>query len=312
MQQSLLALSLLVPALASAACPVATTTEELADTLVRAERAYKNVDIEGFQMAFQEANLVLLCVDRVVDERVAAQFHRMRGVDQFIRRDLDASVRSFAASRHVAPDQSLELAGPSHPLQEAFQNVDLGTGAFQEVPPAQGALAFDGRKTDLQPLDWPTIFQVVDEEGVVVGTRLLTGGAVASGYPLRPSISVVEPVMDPDPGPAPVFVAPEPKVAQNGGLWVAPATVTVGAVGAGVFTGITWSKANDHYRQYLATEDDFDAHDIWTDQVRPTRTWSAAGLGVGVALTAASAVLWSSAALRVEARGNGLALHGGF
>ncbi|MBT3220989.1 MAG: hypothetical protein HN348_18040, partial [Proteobacteria bacterium] len=60
-------------------CPAPTSTEEMVGVLDRAESAYQSLDIDGFQLAFEESVLILPCVDAPLTPDLAGAFHRIQG-----------------------------------------------------------------------------------------------------------------------------------------------------------------------------------------------------------------------------------------
>jgi hypothetical protein len=293
-------------------CPAPTTNAELQELLDRAEAGYRSVDVEAFSLAFQEASLVLPCLNEVVATDVAATYHRMRGVDRFVRRDLDQAAQSFAASRAASPGADLDLAGPKHPIQTAFRQIDIADGRFETLAdPSAGSLALDGNPSNQRPLDWPVIVQtIVDGSAVhttygVPGTRPVgyTAEVVRPGREDRPP-----PLVAPEPEPV-VQPKPEPNatITPRNLAWVAPATVTTAAVGMSAVTAVTGARTLSKYGNYVREPDDDVAAQLWPEITRLKRA-SRVEIAVSAALIGTSVVLWSVVDWRVSASGQGVVL----
>lgn len=91
-------------------CEVAVSPEAWATTLRRVEAAFSALDPLAFQAEMDVAARALRCLDAPVTPEVAARYHRLVGLSEFVRRDEERARLAFAAARAVDPLGGLPTA----------------------------------------------------------------------------------------------------------------------------------------------------------------------------------------------------------
>lgn len=172
---------------AVAACPDAATLSELNSAMERAERAYGNLDLDGFLTASDALRNDLPCLGEPMTRVVAARIHRVEGLRGFVDSDSRAASQSFAAARSQDPDYRFpdSLVPEGYPEWELYNALNLKLGATLKVDPMiDGYVLFDGKVGVDRPTDWATVVQVINEDGEINVTRYLRpGDPMPSYYP---------------------------------------------------------------------------------------------------------------------------------
>ncbi|MCB9683681.1 MAG: hypothetical protein H6735_01410 [Alphaproteobacteria bacterium] len=173
---------------AVAGCLGRTASSTLADRLQDAEKAYADLDSEGFQRAMDDATLLLPCLGDLPSANDAARYHRLDAMMLYGAGNEDAAIESLVAARMLDPAFAFTdaLLPADHELRRTYESLGDDPGDDRRPPqPRRGALAFDGVLSPRQPLDRATIVQWVDD-GEVLGTRLLRPGDDLPAFDARP------------------------------------------------------------------------------------------------------------------------------
>ena len=174
---------LVLPRVVYGQCAAPSRAAELSDTLHDAEYAYGKLDVEKFNQSVEGVGILLPCLADGLGPELAADYHRLRGLQLFVRRDRDGAVLSFAAAKALEPDFSFsELIVPlGHTVREVYaEEVER---EVQAVPPVRrGYLTFDGVQTMERPTSWPTVVQVHKRSGEVVSTTYVLPTAAMPPY----------------------------------------------------------------------------------------------------------------------------------
>ncbi len=171
-----------VYAACSAVVPVATFEAGLS----RAEVAFGNLDVAGFDAAMDEAMLDVGCIDAVVPPRVAARIHRLQGLRFYAARDERRALASFAASRALDPawDWPETMLPRGHAARALWAQATTVPPARVAVPaPTGGVLVFDGTKGLERPTAWATVAQLVGEDFQLQTSVYLLPDALMFAYP---------------------------------------------------------------------------------------------------------------------------------
>ncbi len=170
-------LALLVPGSVRAEeCARAVAPDELAAVLDAAEAAFGAVRLDDFLSSADAAALALPCLDAPVPREIAGRYHRLQGLQRFVARDEDATVRAFAAARSAAPGLELpeSLIPKGHEVRELYTRFPLETGKTTPLArPARGRVLLDGAEGLARPVEWPTIFQLQDADGAIAASTWL-------------------------------------------------------------------------------------------------------------------------------------------
>jgi hypothetical protein len=153
-----------------AACPNLVLNATISQASDAARAAFAATQLEAFEAATASLKALLPCMIEPIDPTVAAEAHRMLGLDAFVGRRSAAAEQAFAAARSVAPEYSWpeDLVPWGHPILSVYQSLPIEQGRFATLPaPPAGWVYLDGRPSEPRPLDWPTILQVSDAEGAI-------------------------------------------------------------------------------------------------------------------------------------------------
>lgn len=176
----LLAITVFLSGSAHAAEPICTDASESAafeGHLLSAERAFADLDPEGFVAGLEAASLDLPCLNSVLTPEVAAHFHRLAGLHKFTSGERAEAAAYLSASRRIDPDGAFpqDMLPASHPVLDLYEQPEVDASLERTVPkPRSGSVYFDGERGRHRPATVPTIFQLTDESGTVASTTLLT------------------------------------------------------------------------------------------------------------------------------------------
>ena len=197
--------SLLVPALAQGAdCAETRTSSDLMVQLEAAEAAYGQLDVDRFRDAMDQARVILPCLDEELTRHTAAELHRFEGLRAFVDRDPEHSTTAFAAARAIEPHYRFPetLVPAGNPVLEDYEAIDPHSSQVEVLAdPIGGRLVLDGRTSNERATSFPTVFQLVLDDGRVSDTAYLWPGDAVPAYEKRagPRV-VVAPPPDPVPG----------------------------------------------------------------------------------------------------------------
>lgn len=187
-------LALMLPALAD--CTVLVSTSELETTLLQAEAAFADLDVDGFVASMDKAAVSLPCLGVPIDSELSAHVHRDVGLRRYVDRDREAASAAFASARLLEPDFrfSDDLLPPGHEIRAVYSAQSLVGDTREAVPtPADGTVLLDGVAGAQRPLERPVILQLVDATGTPTQTSYLLPGEPLPTYPLaRPDSDAVE------------------------------------------------------------------------------------------------------------------------
>lgn len=169
-----------------AACAAPTHGAAVGAAADAALAAWAEMDSAAFLAGSDGLRVALPCLADVVPTAAAAAVFRVEGLRAFGARDLEATARWLAAARVIAPADPFPvgLVAETHPLAVAARTLDTAAGRSQELPPGAGGHYYvDGAAATARPLDWPSIVQVVDHDGVVWKTVMVTSADMLPTLP---------------------------------------------------------------------------------------------------------------------------------
>ena len=176
----LLAIAVFLTGSAHAAEPACAEVSQAASFehhLISAERAFADLDPDGFVAGLEHASLALPCLSSVLSPEVAAHFHRVAGLNKFTSGMRSEAAAYLSASRAIDPDGTFppDMLPASHPVLELYEHPGVDATVKRSVPKAAfGDVYFDGKQVRQRPANVPTIFQTTDDTGAVTSTALLT------------------------------------------------------------------------------------------------------------------------------------------
>ena len=150
-----------------------------------AEAALSQLDVERFKLLLSTADAILPCIEVPVPTRLAANYHRVYGIDAVARRDPIAP-RAFAAAKWLEPEYqfSKSLLNEGNPIREKYDAASAAQRATEPVErPETGAIYVDGAPSDNRPISWPAIVQWVDGTDQVQWTQYVLPGQNLPAYP---------------------------------------------------------------------------------------------------------------------------------
>lgn len=166
-------------------CADKTSIVELNRSMDKAEKAYGSLDLDGFMGSSDLLRTDLPCLGEPMTRVVAERIHRIEGLRGYLDGDRRAASQSFAAARALDPDYSFPdtLVPAGYPEFELYNALDLTLGSTSKVDPMiDGYVLLDGKVGNDRPTDWPTIVQVINEDGDVVVTKYVRPGEPMPSY----------------------------------------------------------------------------------------------------------------------------------
>jgi hypothetical protein len=179
------------------ACAAPTAGAAVGAAAEAALAAWAAMDSAAFLAGSDGLREALPCLADVVPASAAAAVFRVEGLRAFGERDLEATARWLAAARVAAPAEPFPvgLVAETHPLAVAARTIDTAAGRYQELPAGAGGRYYvDGAATSVRPLDWPSIVQVTDHDGVVWKTAMVTSADLLPALPAPPVDARIAPV----------------------------------------------------------------------------------------------------------------------
>ena len=177
-----------LPTLAEAAAPCTepVTARAFHQVVSKADAAYSQMDLEGFQAARLEARKLVPCLAEPITPAQAAGFHRLEAMGEFLSRNHAGSVASLRALAAAAPGYELseELAPPGHPLQ-LYYEIARGTVSVAPtpIPAVEGRwIHIDGAAVTDRPIDRPYLFQSFEDGGRITISSHVVPGQLPPGF----------------------------------------------------------------------------------------------------------------------------------
>ncbi|MCO4745369.1 MAG: hypothetical protein KC912_11320 [Proteobacteria bacterium] len=186
-------------------CPEPISSSAWNDRVTSTEALYSAFEFDQFRTSVQELALDLPCLGEALAPSQAARYHRVVGIDLFIRRRTEPAAQSFAAARSAEPDFnfSTELIPEEHAIRDLYASAPSSGGAVDALAaPLSGVIRIDGSETLERPRSTPTIFQYIDADGATQTTSYLVPTAITPSYPVAPAAT--DAVTSSTPGPAAV------------------------------------------------------------------------------------------------------------
>ncbi len=143
-------------------CAAPVAAEAWAGALEQAEAAFIDLDRGSFAERMRGLEAALPCLDFATPPPVAARYHRLVGLEQFVLRDEERARLAFAAARATDPLGALpaELLPAGH-VARALSESASTPGETQPLWTRDGVqLYLDGQPGDLRPADRNTLLQV--------------------------------------------------------------------------------------------------------------------------------------------------------
>lgn len=135
-------LALMAPAFAE--CPRTTDNVALSEGLDRALKALEAGEAEGFQDNVALARLSLECMAEPIRPKLAAGFHRLRGIVDYSAGDEGLAAAHFLAARRIEPDVGLPVYPREHDIQTTWRRIAPSESPSHLERPDGGTHYVDG------------------------------------------------------------------------------------------------------------------------------------------------------------------------
>ena len=160
--------------MASAACDEPGERSAVLLSVAKAEKAFQQMDIDGFQAARDQALTELPCLVDPLQPTDAARIHVLGALDAFTRNDEAGAVNALRSAVQAYPAYALppEFVPVGHALRLQLRVASTVTDSAPRPLPAQseGALLIDGSEAKVAPTDRPFILQLLQEGDEVRAT----------------------------------------------------------------------------------------------------------------------------------------------
>lgn len=199
--------------------------------------ALQNMDVPQASLIVKSIGNTINCFDEPVTPEFASQYYLMQGILLWAANKQDASVRYFDAAKSVQPDIkiSTDIFPQTHEIHVFFKVAPKSSDVIELVPTEGEQFYLDGLESTTRSAQRPTIFQAVDENGLVLRTQVVDKGQELP----EDKKEAPEPV----PVEEAVVLAPKEK-RDNTMLWVAIGFGSVSA-GTGTMASLTYLEAKD-------------------------------------------------------------------
>jgi hypothetical protein len=226
----------LLAGLAHAACPGPTRSADVIRFVEAAELAFVDLDDVRLRMERDRAIQAVLCLGEVAHPPHTAALLRLEGVFAVVNGNEAFAVDAFRSALTVQPNAPLKAAlapvgGPLHALYERARATPPLTWT---LPPSGRLLFVNGSVGQFAPMGL-ALLQVVEPDGRLAWTGLVTGPADAPGWIAQPvpmPVPVPMPMPMPNPQPIPVEPLDQPVRTARKLPWFAASGISLALAGA--------------------------------------------------------------------------------
>jgi hypothetical protein len=162
------------------ACEAPTDTVDVARAMLRAADAFYQLDAESFAEAREETVAAMVCLEEPLQQRQAADFHRLEALAAYLERDERRARAQLEAALGIEPNFDLvELLPSDHPLHALYDEARSGRRAEPELLTVEEGVAsyWDGAPPAAVAAGWPGLLQLADGRGRVFYNDLVAAGA---------------------------------------------------------------------------------------------------------------------------------------
>jgi hypothetical protein len=175
-----------------AACAVRYNQSVLSARIALAEESFLG-DPAAFSTAAAEMEEALDCLSDPIGTKIAARVHRVRALVAHGAGQTDVAMGSLMSSKALDPDFKFPTGylPANHDLSQAYGTLTVSGRRHHAPLPREGTLAFDGLATRAYPADRPTVAQLLDPNGKVTWTELVSSGEQLPEYAVFPRTRIV-------------------------------------------------------------------------------------------------------------------------
>lgn len=173
---------------ALAQCEEPTTTAELYDVIDQSHLEFSGLEVDAFRRSTERIREIVPCLSDTVPRYLAAELHRLFGLQAAAVGDRTLMEQAFTAARNLEPEYKFPeaMVPPNSPVMEEYQRIREGSEERESVrEPKHGYLRFDGRPGTTRPVNSPTVVQVVHRSGRVLQTAYVLPGEPMPAYEAR-------------------------------------------------------------------------------------------------------------------------------
>lgn len=176
-----------IAAAASEGCTERVNPQDWAVQLGQVESAFARLDHPGFLQSMEVAGRQLSCLGNPVSPELAARYHRLMGLDAFVRHDEESARLAFAAARAADPMGALppELLPVGHVARALSESASTPGDAVTLWVPAGTTYWFDGLASSARPSDRDTLLQVETAGRITQSAHLRAGEPLPEGVQSR-------------------------------------------------------------------------------------------------------------------------------
>ena len=176
-----IALSLLAPQVATAACQESTTTLQLAQTVDIGIDAFGQLDADALLTQSSIARTdILPCMGEKLTRQEAASFHRLMALEAFINSNDTRVTSELHASLRLDPGYRFpeDVIDSGHPLIALYEEAASAPDGEAEpvYPPVGGYVLVSGVRNAARYSETPVIIQVYGPGDLLMETRYIQPG----------------------------------------------------------------------------------------------------------------------------------------
>ena len=139
--------------------------------------------LNSFGMGFVKKEMTLLdeksvlikesmipCLSEPISQKNAYDYHLMVGLYHEVKNREELANQSFQIAKHIQPDAGIDyfLYPEGHVIHDQYAALPPAELALLKRAPTRGSFLFDGREIPYRPQNSPTIFQIVEDEVVLL------------------------------------------------------------------------------------------------------------------------------------------------
>ena len=158
----------------------------LQTALAECEKSVDNKEfseaLDSFSMGFVSKNMTLLeeksdigktmlpCLSEPISEDLAHRYHLMVGLYHYVKNEQDLANQSLQIAKHIKPDVGIDyfLYPEGHVIHDTYEQLPVAELALLKRAPTRGSFLFDGRDIPYRPKNSPTIFQIIEDQEVLL------------------------------------------------------------------------------------------------------------------------------------------------
>lgn len=190
---------------AHARCATPSALAAVEDLLAAGDRHFDELEDVELRKDLDDAAAAISCLEETLPPATAAHLHRLTALWHDLQGDRASRDAAFTAAGRADPEYRFppRVLAPDNPTARAYVATIGAAVPAEPVPePAPGvSLLWDGATAEGRPAGLPVVLQVVEGEGQIDFSGLLSPLAPLPDYPRPAAVAVVDTPPDPDPVP---------------------------------------------------------------------------------------------------------------